>query len=116
MQERKMKIPSGCEQLFLDNPAKVRWLELTDLQLVPWPDPSSFHIRPLLTNDTMRIHEPIGNKRNPDGGVNYEYLDAGRWWESQAGVLGQGWVRNERFGSGVVIPGTNRAAQRKARA
>lgn len=58
----------------------------------------------------------IGTPRNPDGSPNYAYLQLGRWWENtDANGMGRGWVRDSRFGPGQVIPGTNRAAQRKAK-
>lgn len=103
------------EDRFQTNLARLRWLTLTDHQLVPWLDASSFVSRPLLSDSLTSLCHAIGDKRHPDGSINYDYLDAGRWWEAGAGVLSQGWVRNERFGAGVVIPGTNRSAQRKAK-
>lgn len=62
------------------------------------------------------MSEAIGKPRNEDGSVNYAYLDYGRWWDhADRNGIGRGWVRDERFGSGTVIKGTNRSAQRKAK-
>ena len=45
-----------------------------------------------------------------------DYLQLGEWWTRPALVeCGRGWVRDERFGSGQVIKGTNRNVSRKWR-
>jgi hypothetical protein len=69
-----------------------------------------------------RPDPPIGKPRNPDGSINYGYLDLGDWMgkigAGHCGQLGRGFVGNSRFASTAteqVIPRTNRAAQRKAR-
>ena len=73
----------------------------------------------LNTARPRRDLKPIGSPRNPDGSVNYDYLDHGEWWkfDSVSGLeLGRGFVSNSRFASSAterVIPRTNRAAQRR---
>jgi hypothetical protein len=79
---------------------------MNEQRFIPWP----------LKNQETREYEPlhpIGKPLHPDGTVNYDYLDRGRWWDRKmTNGIGRGWVRDERFGSGQVIKGTNRAAQR----
>lgn len=63
--------------------------------------------------------KPIGTPRNPDGTVNYAYLDHGEWWNlppGYCGELGRGFVSNARFASTPterVIPRADRAKQRR---
>jgi hypothetical protein len=79
-----------------------------DLRFIPWP------LAPVAGPPVST--EPIGTPRNPDGTPNYAYLDHGEWWKIEGcNSLGVGFVRNERFGSGQVVPGTNRQTSRKWR-
>ena len=66
---------------FVNDPARVRWLLMTDLQLRPWPTPAAWL-------NSAPVSRPLFH-------------------------AAQGFVRNERFGPGRVIQGTNRAKQRK---
>lgn len=76
-----------------------------ELKFKPWP----------LLPDRPTVfgpRAPIGEKHNPDGTPNYAYLHCGRWWENADNHgMGRGWVRNERFGAGQVIPGARRKAK-----
>lgn len=76
-----MKVPLGAEHMCVTNPAQLRWLTATDLRLRPWPDPPALPTRPLMAYDKRAMPDSIGEKRNADGSVNFDYLDAGRWWE-----------------------------------
>lgn len=105
------RIPEEQRHRFVSDTAKYRWLVNTDALLVHWSDAKPVNIRPLLCYGDVQSRTPIGAPRNADGSVNYDYLDAGEWWNAGSGVLGAGWVRNERFGSGAVIPGTRKKAK-----
>lgn len=80
--------------------------QLSRERFKPWPAPKV-------------STEPAGPCRpKPATGTlgSFDYLDAGEWWHlapGYCGQLGRGFVRDSRFGSGQVIPGTDRSKQRR---
>lgn len=65
----------------------------------PAPRSERFTPWPLLPERiiTAEPGESIGQPRNPDGSINYHFLDGGRWWDSPRCHAGSHCARGINF-------------------